>query len=100
MSDRLNQFLSDDANFEAVAFHDPRAVAHRAKVAANHQRRMTAQAREAAKAAGKASAFAIGQTLLGARNMIGTVVAIENEFVVVDISGSHRKFHASALRAA
>lgn len=100
MTDRLNQFLSDENNFEAIAYNDPRAVAHRAKVAANARRRASAQTRETAKAAEKASTFEVGQPVLGARGLRGTIISIDREFVVLNVNGAHRTFHAAALRAA
>lgn len=94
---RLDAFLSNDDNFVAVEYNDHRAVAHRAKVAANSKRRANAQAKVAAATAEKAAGLVIGQTVSAPRGVVGIIIAIDGSKVRLD---NGRTFIASALTVA
>lgn len=97
---RLDAFLSNDDNFKAVSYDDPRAVALRAKAAARFHKKQAGRARQAEKEVAIASTFAIGQLVNCGRGVIGEVVAIDGSRVSVSVAGEVSKYIASALTAA
>lgn len=105
---KLNAFLSNDDNFVAVGFNDPRAVAHRAKVAAAGKRAMVAQAKVAKANAAHASTFTIGQIVRHknrpfdrAGEVQGPITAMDDRTITIQrANGSSQTFLAIALVAA
>jgi len=96
---RLDAFLSNDDNFVAIAYDDPRAVALRAKAAKRNHRTAAARALAVAESVQAAGAFTIGQCVkLKARPLIAsTIVAINGDHIAL---ANGRTFVASALIAA
>lgn len=97
---RLDAFLSNDDNFEAVQYNDPRAIARRARNAARFHKAEAVRAVRAEQTAAQAALLVVGQAVSGARGLTGRVVAIDGATVSVDLGGAVRKFIATALTAA
>lgn len=97
---RFDAFVSNDDNFIAVEFNDPRAVALRAKAAARFHKTEKARAARTEQTAAQASAFIVGQTVCASHRFTGEVVAIDGAVVSVNVAGTVRKFLASAVAAA
>ena len=101
---KLNAWLEkNEDKVVVVAYDDLRAVAHRAKVAANNKRRADAQAKRDKVAVDQAAVFAIGQMVFNTHrpSVRGEIVRI-NESAVITIklqSGAEKSFLASALAA-
>lgn len=97
---RFDAFVSNDDNFVAVEYNDPRAVAIRAKAAAHNAKTEKARAARAEQTAGQAATFAIGQTVCAAYRFTGEVVAIDGPAVSINVAGTVRKFLADNVKAA
>jgi hypothetical protein len=97
---RLDQFLSDDDNFVAVEYNDPRAIELRNRAAKRWKARQRAAAKRAAEDVACAAKFALGQSVRAGRHF-GEVVAVgENTVLFKDASGVVRKCAASMVVAA
>ena len=94
---KLDEFLSDDDNFVAVEYNDPRAVALRTKSAALNAHKEAVRAARASATEATAASFSLGQTLRTRRGERGQVVAIDGQNVSINVNGAVRKFNAAFL---
>ena len=97
---RLDAFLSDDDNFVAVEYNDPRAVALRAKSADLNARKEAARAARTSATEYIATSFRIGQILRTRRGERGEVVAIDKQNISISVNGTVREFNAAFLTVA
>jgi hypothetical protein len=96
---RLDAFLSNDDNFVAIEYNDPRAIAIRAASAKLHAKKTSVKALRTEDNIKTASSFEIGQTVRTARREIGMISAIEGQNISVLIGGNVRKFNVSGIIA-
>lgn len=99
---RINDFCSNEDNFVAIDYNDPRAVAIRA---AARRRFASDEAKRAAALAAseeKARGFAVGQIVAMKNRPLnrGPIAAINGDKITVEINGSARTFTAAMLVAA
>lgn len=99
---RINEFCSNDDNFVAIDYNDPRAVAIRAKAARRFAKQEAARAAAQVASEEKAAGFSIGQIVALKNRPLnrGPIAAINGDKITVEINGSARTFTAAMLVAA